>query len=405
MNQPTVQANGTNVLRRNYLSKKEVIINVGGARSSKSHSIAQLMIALFSVPKVKIEIGICRKTMPALRMTAMRLVIDLLMDYGLYSFCDHNRSLNYIENPFNRSRIQFFSIDDPSKMKSTEFNFVWMEEANEFSWVDFILLKTRKSARNVGMDRPNQIFLSLNPDESTSWVAKRAILLPESEVIHSTYKDNPHLTQEYIDTLEGLLNSDPEQHAVFAKGEWGTAKTVVYTNYEFVDEIPIAGEVFYGMDFGFNAPSSLVKVTVHDDLVYIQELIYERHLTTPDIIEKLKELIPANERTREIYCDSAEPDRIQEISDAGFNAMASDKDVNKGIDTVKSYRLHILKSSDNIVSEITGYRWKKDKDNLPMDEPIKIDDHAMDAMRYAIRTHLKAGIFDGATGAFDSIRT
>ena len=86
-------------------AKAKTVINVGGARSSKSYSLAQLVIYFLSkgllevspgefIPNEKITIGICRKTFPSLRMTAYKQTIDLLKEYGMYSDNRHNKTFH-----------------------------------------------------------------------------------------------------------------------------------------------------------------------------------------------------------------------------------------------------------------------------------------------------------------------
>ena len=59
-------------------------------------------------------------------------------------------------------------------------------------------------------------------------------------------------------------------------------------------------------------------------------------------------------------------------------------------------KIHIVEGSDNIIRERSKYKWKTDKDGNPLPEPVKFDDHAMDAIRYGIYTHCKKGL--GAAG-------
>jgi phage terminase large subunit len=90
-------------------------------------------------------------------------------------------------------------------------------------------------------------------------------------------------------------------------------------------------------------------------------------------------------RQTTIYCDSAEPDRIEEISNAGFNAHPSKKDVKAGIDYVKSQVIHVdATCSPNIQKEVQNYKYKEDKNGNVLDEPVKAFDHILDATRYAM---------------------
>ncbi len=119
---------------------RPIVVCVGGSGSSKSYSMAQLFIWKLVNEQNKV-LGIGRKTFPALRMTAMLLVLDLLKDYGIYRHCDHSKTENYID--YKSNRIQFFSLDDPDKIKSFNANYLWLEEANEFTWEDFTILNIR----------------------------------------------------------------------------------------------------------------------------------------------------------------------------------------------------------------------------------------------------------------------
>ena len=147
---------------------KKVVANVGGAGSSKSYSIAQLLIHKLVNEHNKV-IGIGRKTFPALRMTAYRLVKNLLIDYGIYDKGIHNKTEHTFT--YQDNLIQFFSLDEPAKIRSAEFNYLWLEEAIEFSYDDFITLKLRLRA-STREEEKNQMFLTSNPVDENSWLAK-----------------------------------------------------------------------------------------------------------------------------------------------------------------------------------------------------------------------------------------
>ena len=87
-----------------------------------------------------------------------------------------------------------------------------------------------------------------------------------------------------------------------------------------------------------------------------------------------------------IFCDNAASERIEELKRAGYNVKTSNKEVLAGIDFVKSKTLYIHKNSLNLINEIETYRWKEDGAGGVIDEPVKKNDHALDAMRYAIFT-------------------
>lgn len=372
------------VFKKTINANNKIVLNIGGARSGKSYATAQLLI-MKALNFEGLNIGIARKTMPALKMTARRLILDLLKQYGLYQTSAFNKTENYYQ--LNKSRLQFFSLDDPEKIKSTEFNYLWLEEATEFTYQDYLVLLTRLSAPTPqGLN--NQMFLTLNPTDINCWIAKYLLNQKEVTVVKSTYRDNKFLSKDYIQTLLSLKNYNQQAYKIFALGEWGASDTLIYTNWQMCQSEPSSyDEIFWGLDFGFNNPTAIVKVFLKDKIYFVEEKLYKTHLTNTLLIEELKNLIPVQNRSQTIYADSAEPDRIAEISSAGFNIRPALKSVLDGIMFIKSCPLNIIKESPNLIKEIQSYSWKTTLNGQTTEDPIKLNDHALDAMRYAIYTH------------------
>lgn len=383
----------TNVYERNAASLARILANQGGARSTKSWSIAQLLIRRFW-NETKKKILVSRKTGPALHLTAYRLVTDLLKDYGFYKYCHHDKTYSEILNPFNGSRFNFLPVDDPEKIKSTEWNYAWLEEANEFTWEDFLIFQTRMSGPTIPAE-PNQIILSYNPSDEQGWIQQKLILSPafkgKVDLIRSTYKDNPFLSDEYIEVLEGLKDQDHTAYQVFALGEYGDIPSIIYAPYEVLPAFPDNfDETYYGMDFGFNNPSGILEVNVKDVRnFYLRQLLYRTHLTNGQLIEQALDLIPPDRRSLPLYADCAEPDRIEEFCRAGFNCIPADKEVKIGIDFCKRQKFYTLAENVDLNKERGAYRWRQDKNGNVLDEPVKFMDHLMDSKRYAIWTHNK----------------
>lgn len=182
---------------------------------------------------------------------------------------------------------------------------------------------------------------------------------------------------------------------VYAQGLWGVLANIIYTNWQVIDSFPDnLDEIFYGLDFGYNDPNALVKIGIHDQQIYEQELLYRGGLTNPQLIAELNHLV--GDQRRPIYADSAEPKTIQEIKNAGFNikpCIKGPESVFDGIMFVKTKDIYITKDSENLIKEKQSYKWREDKDGNVLDEPVGMNDHAMAAERYALFTHLK-----GTTG-------
>lgn len=371
----------TDIFARTRAAKAKVIINVGGARSSKSHSIAQLFIEKLTNEHGKV-FGICRKTFPALRMTTMKLFMDLLKDYGLYREDWHNRSFNtYL---YGTNLVQFFGLDEAEKIKSAEFNYIWMEEANEFAYEDYIALKLRLSGKVSGGEQ-NHLYLSMNPIDSHNWIATRAVKESDVEVIHSTYMDNPYLSEDYKQLLTDLINQDENAYRVYVLGEWGLLEGKIYSNYKVIPAMPDLPNAkwAYGLDFGLVNPSAIIKVSLHNNQFYVEERLYRTGMTNSDIIEFL-----SHEPRADIFGDPSAKMMITEISRAGYAAQEGRKDVKLGIDLCQRQTLLLTQESAHLITEIQNYHWRKDKNAMGEDsflpEPTKYNDHCMDAMRYAI---------------------
>lgn len=361
-------------------AKTPIVIHYGGAGSSKSHSIAQVLEDAFTGWDHR-KILVTRKTLPALKLTAEKMVLDILKKDGFYDACDHNKGDRVLK--FGNSMMVFSSTDDPEKRKSEEWTDVWMEEATEFTKEDFNMIRSRMRAP-VAKDQPRRIYMSLNPVDINSWI-KALTAKPHVTAIHSTYHDNPFLDDDYREILEGYKDEDDMYYRVMTLGEWGSHEGIIYPDWEYCDSIP-DGERIRVIDFGYTAPTAYVELTKVDNTIYIDELFYEKGLSHKQAYERIAEI--GNIRTKTI-CDNEDPRFIDYLHSKGVNVHPADKgpgSVFEGIMTVKRYNIKLTKRSTNIESERRKYRWKTDKNGMRFDAPVKIDDHAMDALRYGIYT-------------------
>lgn len=353
-------------------------INViyGGAGSGKSYTIAQFLLFEKFLNERNKRILVSRKTNPSLKDSAYLLFLDLLNEYGIPY--QHNKAEQNVS--FNGNRLVFRSMDNPEKIKSSEYNYIWLEEATDFSVDDFrqVALRLRRAT-----DTENRLYLSFNPISTMNWVYKTFFekQYPNSAKLKTTYQDNPFLPDDYVNSLVGLKGQDENYYLIYALGEFGVLKNLIY-NFPVVDTIPAHfDEIFWGLDFGFNNPSALVKVGLYDDVYYVIGEVYRRGLTNSDLVDILNEKVAKGES---IYADSAEPARIEEIAREGFRVYPAKKSVRDGIDFLKSQTVKVYQQCVNVLKESQTYKWKEDKNGNVLDEPVKFNDHAMDAIRYAI---------------------
>lgn len=364
----------TEVFEKNYdlfPNDNKYLINVGGSRSSKTYSICQLLIVYCLTNENKI-ISIVRKSFPALRATVMRDFFSVLKDLGLYQKRNHNKTEHIYEFP-NGTFIEFFSVDDEQKVRGRKRDILWANEANELFYDDFVQLDLRTTTKMI---------FDFNPSESNSWLYD---LDPrETDTIHSTFLNNSFLTEKEIRTIQQYQFTDPDMWAIYGLGERVTSKLNVYNHFRFENnKPPYLDKFIYGLDFGYNDPTVLVKVWYGDrNEIFVEELIYESYLTTPELIKKMEEL-NIDKRT-DIMADFARPEIIAELNQNGFIVKNADKTVKKGIDDVKSKVVLIDKNALNIFKEYENYRYKKVQGKIT-DEVVKLWDDGMDALRYAVR--------------------
>ncbi len=375
-----MEINSTIIFEKNWsaLQEKRVrfVINEGGSRSSKTYSLCQ-MIIVYCLQNPNKVVSIIRKTFPALRATVMRDFLEILKDLDIYEKTNHNMSENIYRFP-NGSIVEFFSVDDEQKIRGRKRDIAWCNEANELYYDDFTQLNMRTETK---------LIFDYNPSDSSSWLYE----LPKDEsiLIKSTYKDNPFLPETIKRQIEDLKRTDEALYQIYALGEKAISKSNIYSNWTFITHRPAKFTSYvYGLDFGYNHPTALMRVYWRDNDIYIEPIIYESYLTTSNLIEKMK--ILKVEENVEILADYSRPEIIQEMNNSGFNVLNANKVVKKGIDNVKTFGV-FCQDIPYLKKEYENYKWKKIGDNIT-DEPIKLYDDAMDAVRYAT-TYIKENYY------------
>lgn len=359
-----------------------IIVNEGGARSGKSYGTIQILISI-AVNRPKTRISIVSHSLPHIKRGAYRDFTEIMEDWQLWD--DNQFSFTEFVYTFkNGSYIELFGLEDPGKARGPGRDILFINEANLLSKLIFDQLAMRTTG---------QIILDLNPADFDSWCYGVADN-PKNKKIHSTYLDNiKNLSPTQVSYIEAYRDADPYMWEVFGLGLRGKSTETIYTHWKICQALPMRGEVWYGQDFGYVVPSALVRVELFEGAIYVEELIYDTKLTTNDLIGRYQQI--GMTKTGEIFCDAAEPKTIEELFRAGYNVKPADKDVWAGIQKVKSMPLYITENSLNLLKEIKNYKWKLDKDGnvKPEEEPVKMNDHALDALRYAVFTKLSVDAF------------
>jgi phage terminase large subunit len=370
-----MQINATNIFARNWdalNSDVRFIINQGGSRSSKTYSLCQ-MIIVYCVQNPNKVVSIVRKTFPALRATVMRDFFEIMKDLEIYEKANHNMSENIYRFP-NGSIVEFFSVDDEQKIRGRKRDIGWCNEANELWFEDF---------QQLNMRTEEKLIFDYNPSDSSSWLYK--LPAEESVLIKSTYRDNPFLPESIKRQIEDLKRTDEALYQIYALGEKAISKSNIYNNWTFLGRKPQRFQSYvYGLDFGYNHPTALIRVYWADGDIWIEPVIYESYLTTSELIEKFKQL--EIEKTVDILADYSRPEIIAELQNAGYNVNNANKSVKMGINFVKTFGV-FCQEDEALKKEYENYKWKKVGDIIT-EEPVKLYDDAMDAVRYAT-TYIK----------------
>jgi phage terminase large subunit len=375
--------------------KHRYLVLCGGRGSGKSEFAAR-KIFYRCLNEGNHRFLILRKVRKTCGVSVIKVFQVLLRESGIaFEFNKSDHIIRFNAPNGTPNELLFDGLDEPEKIKSIKgLTGMWIEEATEFTESEFV--ETDLVLREPGPSY-KQIILSFNPDEVLApWLKKRFFdsIDPDACVHVSTVEDNP-IASIRIDYKKQLsLLTDEALRKIYLYGMWAAPRGRIY-DWD-VQALPITilrfDDIFYGGDFGYSVnPAALIKIYRKADEFWLQEMLYEKGLTNQDIGNRMIGDPDIDVRLPG-YWDSAEQKSIEEIYRMGVNAIPALKgpdSVRAGIDFLKSKKIHILPGSLNIIREAGKYTWRKDKNDVQLPEPVKFDDHALDAIRYGIYTHCR----------------
>ena len=216
--------------------------------------------------------------------------------------------------------------------------------------------------------------------------------------------DNPYTPKEYKDTLLAQYKGKFREQELF--GKFVGFEGQVYQNFNHATNIikeenyPEFKEVIGCTDHGFtNARVGLIIGIDHDDRCYVLREFYQKRVEVQvlgDWFLQQKQDLPL---LQQFYADPSSPESINTLANMGLNVIAANNSVMEGINFVYPLfdvaddgkpRLFISDACLNTIEEISKYRYADQKEGREeKEQPLKVDDHAMDALRYGIFTHLR----------------
>jgi phage terminase large subunit len=363
-------------------SDKRINVFQGSSRASKTYNILIYFIYKLLNEENK-TLSIVRKTLPALKGSVLRDLKEILIKFDLYNQNDWHSVDGYYQ--LGSNMIEWFSVDDETKLRGRKRDYLFINEATEVSYDEYIQLMLRTSDLTV---------MDLNPSLWKSWIYELEGQ-PDVNYNITTYKDNPFLSEVQVQEIEKLQQRDPNLWRVFGLGQRGLPTKMVFSHQQKYSTLPEGSKLLgYGIDFGFQDPCTLIQVHKNGDSIFCQELLYLRNITIPDFIYKIKDT--GINLKDDFICDSANPQSIEELRRQGINAKPVKKNsILHGIDLIKRNNFFIHENSLNLENELLSYVWKTDKNGNNLDEPVDNDNHLIDPLRYVLEMKVfrNSGVF------------
>lgn len=376
------------VFQNNYEAKKMIVVNRGGTSSSKTQSILRLILLWLSTWVIDNSgVTFPRGTLSIVRKYRANLIKSVLRDWDKILSEEYPEFLSLLKinrteltYTYQNRTVEFFWIDDPQKARWPRREILYCNEANEITEEDFFQLFIRTSYKT---------FIDFNPDDEDVWInteleQRRAIEVWDVDVIISTYKDNPFLSEKIVREIDLLETTNPKKYLIYGKGQYGKLEWLIFSFTE-IQEIPENAKFLgHGLDFWYtNDPTACVSLYMYNQSLIVDERIYETRMNNNDISKRFSDL--KFDRHDTIIADSSEPKSIDEIRLSGWNIRGAVKwpdSIAFGIDTLQGFPIFITRTSVNVQKEFKKYVWAVDKNGKRLNTPAWWDDHAIDALRY-----------------------
>ena len=373
----------TTALKKLLRLKKRIKVVRGGTSASKTFSILPILIDR-AIKTPDLEISVVSESIPHLRRGALKDFLKIMMALGRYNDNQFNKStLKYTF--VNGSYIEFFSVDQPDKLRGARRNVLYVNECNNVDFDSYYQLAIRTSG---------EIWLDYNPS-TLFWVDRELLTQNDVDFITLTYLDNEALSETIVKEIESAKekakNSSYWENwwQVYGLGQTGSLEGVCIPDWQEINLPTEARLLCYGMDWGYsNDPTSLIAMYKYNDAYIFDELIYQKGLLNSDISDLLK----TNGVNDIVYADSAEPKSIAELNSYGHNVLPVSKgrdSIVYGLNLINQNKVYVTSRSKNLINELRNYIWMTDKQGNKLNKPIDAYNHAIDAMRYAITSQLE----------------
>lgn len=356
----------------------------GGMSSSKTFSIMILLVG-YAESYAGSLITVAGMTYNHLATGTMRDFKKIMQETNRWNDFNFNKSAK-IYTFDNGSQIEFLSVDNMTS-RGPRRDVLFVNEANGLNYETFDQLASRTR---------DFVILDYNPS-SKFWAHEELAEKQKNRTsfLILTYNENEALDKQEKENIESRKPKEGEEPSnwwvVYGLGQIGSLEGNIYQNWIAEDKKP-DGFILKrrGVDFGFsNDPTAVVDVYENENKeIFVETMIYEKGLLTPELIAKMKKLEPTL-----AVCDNARPEIIAEMKRFGLRAIACDKTAGEkmngkryNIELVQRRIVHYLKTDKDLSREYLSYAWRKKRSTGEwLDEPEDGNDHDLDALSYAIR--------------------
>lgn len=354
--------------------KKRIRACQGGTSASKTVSILLLLINAAQSDKTPTLTSVVSESFPHLKRGAMRDFLSIMEEHRYFKPANWNKT-DYVYTFETGSKIEFFSADQPSKVRGPRRDRLFLNEANNVPYEAFDQLEVRTK---------EYVYLDWNPT-TEFWFYTDVLKRDDVEHLTITYQDNEALSPEIVRSIEQRRNNKAWWQ-VYGLGQLGEVETRIYTGWQVIESVPHEARLErYGLDFGYtNDPTAIVAIYYYNGGYILDEIAYQKGLSNKTIADVL-----LNQPKALVIADAAEPKSIDELRSYGLNVLPAEKgpgSVNQGIQWVQDQQISVTKRSINILKEYRNYVWITDRDGKILNEPVDFNNHTLDALRYALQT-------------------
>tara|TARA_Y100000296_G_scaffold28960_1_gene33768 strand:- start:1566 stop:2774 length:1209 start_codon:yes stop_codon:yes gene_type:complete len=346
----------------------------GGTSASKTVSILLYLIARAQGDKIPTLTSVVSESFPHLRKGAMRDFLMILKQHDYYDDKRWDRT-NKTYTFETGSTMEFFSADQPSKLRGARRDRLFLNEANNIHFSAFEELEVRTK---------DFVFIDWNPTSEFWYYTDVKPDRDDVEEITLTYKDNEALDKQIIESIEKRQNRKG-WWTVYGLGKLGEVEGRIYTGWQIIDDIPHEARLgVRGLDFGYsNDPTAIVDIYEYNGGYILDEQMYRKGMHNKQIAD----FINTFEDSVLTVADSAEPKSIDEIRNYGVNITGAKKgqgSVSQGISFVQGQKISVTKRSVNVIKCYRNYLWQTDKNGKVLNVPEHDFSDPMDAIRYGM---------------------